>query len=75
MTNLNLLRKHPPFFVSFPIACAPNITSKVKIMYRFIWKTLNNLFKTQALHFNCSPHKTNFKSVSLQPSFVFANFS
>ncbi|KAG0149575.1 hypothetical protein CROQUDRAFT_653384 [Cronartium quercuum f. sp. fusiforme G11] len=65
MTNLNLLRKHPPFFVSFPIACAPNITSE----------TLNNLFKTQALHFNCSPHKTNFKSVGLQPFFVFVNFS
>ncbi|KAG0143215.1 hypothetical protein CROQUDRAFT_661536, partial [Cronartium quercuum f. sp. fusiforme G11] len=54
--------KHPPFFVSFPIACAPNITSEAKIMYQFIWKTLNNLFKTQALHYNCSPHKTNFKS-------------
>ncbi|KAG0152584.1 hypothetical protein CROQUDRAFT_650027 [Cronartium quercuum f. sp. fusiforme G11] len=51
MTDLNLLRTHPPSF------------------------TLNNLFKTQALHFNCSPHKTNFKSVSLQPSFVFVNFS
>ncbi|KAG0149846.1 hypothetical protein CROQUDRAFT_88683 [Cronartium quercuum f. sp. fusiforme G11] len=32
----------------FPIACTSNITSELKIMSLVIWKTLNNLFKTQA---------------------------